>query len=79
MVRLEGMSRHISISIYADLLFILPFGTDTRVLAVTIASELAAARADVHGSGTFLPALIDELGNLTGDKIKERAKVTVID
>jgi len=49
------------------------------VLAVTIASELAAARADVHGSGTFLPALIDELGNLTGDKIKERAKVTVID
>jgi len=49
------------------------------VLAVTIASELAAARQDVHGSGTFLPALIDELYNLTTDKIHERARITVID
>jgi thiamine-phosphate diphosphorylase / hydroxyethylthiazole kinase len=50
----------------------------TRVLAVTIASELAAARPDVHGSGSFLPALIDELYNLTADKVLERAKVEVI-
>lgn len=45
---------------------------------MTIASELAATRSDVHGSGTFLPALIDELYNLTTDKIQERAKITVI-
>jgi thiamine-phosphate diphosphorylase/hydroxyethylthiazole kinase len=52
---------------------------DTRVLAVTIASELAAARPDVFGPGTFLPALIDELYNLTPDKVIERAKVEVMD
>lgn len=52
---------------------------DTRVLAVTIASELAAARPDVFGPGTFLPALIDELYNLTPDKVVERAKVEVMD
>lgn len=50
----------------------------TSVLALTIASELAATRPDVHGSGSFLPALIDELYNLTADKILERAKVEVI-
>jgi thiamine-phosphate diphosphorylase/hydroxyethylthiazole kinase len=48
------------------------------VLAVTIASELAAARPDTHGSGSFLPGLIDELYNLTADKVLERAKVEVI-
>jgi len=48
------------------------------VLAVTVASELAAARPDVFGPGTFLPALIDELYNLTPDKVIERAKVEVI-
>jgi thiamine-phosphate diphosphorylase/hydroxyethylthiazole kinase len=45
---------------------------------VTIASELAAARPDVLGSGTFLPALIDELYSLTAEKIIKRAKVEVI-
>ena len=49
-----------------------------RVLAVTVASELAAARADVKGSGTFLPAFIDELGALTPEKIATYAKVEVI-
>ena len=49
-----------------------------RVLAITIASELAAARLDVKGSGTFLPALIDELGALTPEKIAAYAKVDVI-
>ncbi|KAI0745504.1 Hydroxyethylthiazole kinase [Earliella scabrosa] len=48
------------------------------VLAITIASELAAARPDVKGSGTFLPALIDELGALTPEKIAAYAKVDVI-
>ncbi|KAI0743772.1 Hydroxyethylthiazole kinase [Daedaleopsis nitida] len=48
------------------------------VLAVTVASELAAARPDVKGSGTFLPALIDELGALTPEKIAAYAKVDVI-
>lgn len=47
------------------------------ILAITIASELAAAREDVKGSGTFLPALIDELYNLTPEKIVERAKIEI--
>ena len=49
-----------------------------RVLAITVASELAAARADVKGSGTFLPALIDEPGALTPEKIAAYGKVEVI-
>ncbi|KAI0769338.1 Hydroxyethylthiazole kinase [Trametes elegans] len=48
------------------------------VLAVTIASELAGARQDVKGSGTFLPAFIDELGALTPETIASRAKVEVL-
>ncbi|EPQ57436.1 HK-domain-containing protein [Gloeophyllum trabeum ATCC 11539] len=47
------------------------------VLALTVASELAAAREDVKGSGTFLPALIDELGKLTPEVIASRAKAEV--
>ena len=48
------------------------------VLAVTIASEVAAKRDDVKGSGTFLPALIDELGKLTPEKILEMANVEIV-
>ena len=48
------------------------------MLAITIASELAAARPDVRGTGTFLPALIDELGALTPEKIAMHAKIDVI-
>ncbi|CCM00421.1 uncharacterized protein FIBRA_02451 [Fibroporia radiculosa] len=47
------------------------------ILAVTLASEYAAGRADVKGPGTFLPALIDELGRLTAEKIMQ-AKVEVL-
>ena len=50
-----------------------------RVLAITIASEFAAAREDVKGIGTFLPALLDELYNLTPEKIVERANIKVLD
>ena len=39
------------------------------VLAITVASEFAAKRDDVKGSGTFLPALIDEIGNLTPERL----------
>lgn len=53
----------------------LTFGS---VLAVTIASELAGVRSDVKGSGTFLPAFIDELGALTPEKLAQYAKVEVI-
>lgn len=49
----------------------------SSVLAITIASELAASREDVKGSGTFLPALIDEIYNLTPEKVIERAKVKI--
>jgi len=48
------------------------------ILALTIASEFAAARSDVKGSGTFLPALIDELFHLTPQKIIEKAKVEIV-
>jgi len=48
------------------------------VLALTVASEYAGKRKDVKGSGTFLPALIDELGKLTFEKIMEAAKVEVM-
>ncbi|TFY68790.1 hypothetical protein EVJ58_g794 [Rhodofomes roseus] len=47
------------------------------VLALTVASEFAAAREDVFGSGTFLPALIDELGALTPEKLSKAANVEV--
>ena len=43
-----------------------------------MASELAAVRADVQGSGTFLSALIDELGALTAEKLVIYAKVDVM-
>ncbi|OJA07842.1 hypothetical protein AZE42_06359 [Rhizopogon vesiculosus] len=48
------------------------------VLALTVAAECAAERIDVHGSGTFLPALIDELYNLKPDTLLSRAKVHVL-
>ncbi|KAG9316499.1 Hydroxyethylthiazole kinase family-domain-containing protein [Chiua virens] len=48
------------------------------IMALSIAGERAALRPDVQGSGTFLPALIDELYNLTPDRIKEHGNVEVI-
>ncbi|THH00904.1 hypothetical protein EW026_g1703 [Hermanssonia centrifuga] len=48
------------------------------VLALTVASEYAAKREDVKGSGTFLPALIDELGSLTAEKLAATANIEII-
>ncbi|EKM54330.1 uncharacterized protein PHACADRAFT_123292 [Phanerochaete carnosa HHB-10118-sp] len=48
------------------------------VLAITIAAEIAAAREDVKGSGTFLPALIDELGKLTAEDLASRANIALV-
>ncbi|KIJ18858.1 hypothetical protein PAXINDRAFT_70332 [Paxillus involutus ATCC 200175] len=48
------------------------------ILALTIAGERAALRPDVHGSGTFLPALIDELYNLTPETVVEWGQVYVV-
>ncbi|KAJ7287569.1 thiamine biosynthetic bifunctional enzyme Thi4 [Mycena rebaudengoi] len=45
------------------------------ILTLTIASELAARRSDVHGIGTFLPALIDEVSKLRPEDIRRLAKV----
>ncbi|KAJ7188309.1 thiamine biosynthetic bifunctional enzyme Thi4 [Mycena filopes] len=45
------------------------------VLTLTIASELAAKRDDVHGIGTFLPALLDEVAALRPETIREMAQV----
>jgi thiamine-phosphate diphosphorylase/hydroxyethylthiazole kinase len=50
----------------------------SAVLAVTIASERAAARSDVRGLGTFLPALLDEIAGLTPEVIMQSAKVKVL-
>ncbi|THH09804.1 hypothetical protein EW145_g1762 [Phellinidium pouzarii] len=50
-------------------------GAISGILAITVASELAATREDVKGSGTFLPALIDEIYNLTPEKIIDRAQI----
>ena len=49
----------------------------SSVLAMTIASEFAADRDDVKGSGTFLPALIDELGKLTPERLA-RSNVEIV-
>ncbi|CAE6386637.1 unnamed protein product [Rhizoctonia solani] len=48
------------------------------VLAITIASEIAAARPDVKGTGTFASALIDELYNLKPQTIADRAMVEIL-
>jgi len=48
------------------------------VLAITVAAEIAAERSDVQGTGTFLPALIDELMRLTPKAVIARAKVTQV-
>jgi len=53
-------------------------GAITGVLAITIASEIAGERHDVQGTGTFLPALIDELGRLTPEVIIHRARITQV-
>jgi thiamine-phosphate diphosphorylase/hydroxyethylthiazole kinase len=46
-----------------------------RILALTIAAELAMKRENVVGPGTFLPALIDELGSLRPNVVQEMAKI----
>jgi len=48
------------------------------VLALTIAGERAAVRSNVQGSGTFLPALIDELYNLTPEKMRQDSQVEIV-
>ncbi|KAK0520322.1 thiamine biosynthetic bifunctional enzyme [Tilletia horrida] len=53
-------------------------GALTGLLTMTIASELAAARPEVRGPGTFLPALLDEISLMTAEVLLERAKVDVV-
>jgi thiamine-phosphate diphosphorylase / hydroxyethylthiazole kinase len=48
------------------------------VLVVTIASERAAAGANVRGLGTFLPALLDELAAFTPEMLRAGAKVKIL-
>ena len=49
-----------------------------RVLVVNVAAEIAAARSDVKGPGTFRAALLDELYNLTPEVLAEKANVEVL-
>lgn len=56
----------------SNLLFV---GALMGVLAMDIASELAAERSDVKGPGTFIPALIDEVAAVNSEKILQRAKI----
>lgn len=53
-------------------------GVLAGLLAITIASELAGARAEVRGTGTFLPALIDELATVTPELILQKAQLRVV-
>jgi thiamine-phosphate diphosphorylase/hydroxyethylthiazole kinase len=48
------------------------------VLVVTIASERAAAGANVRGLGTFLPTLLDELAAMTPEVLRDAAKIDVL-
>lgn len=51
--------------------------TAGATLALTIAAQQAAGRKEVHGPGTFLPALIDELAMLTPETVLRTATVEV--
>lgn len=53
-------------------------GAVLGLLSMTIASEKAAARADVRGPGSFIPALIDEIASLTEHDIAEQAKIRIL-
>jgi thiamine-phosphate diphosphorylase/hydroxyethylthiazole kinase len=45
---------------------------------MTVAAEVAAARPDVKGPGTFRAALLDELYNLTPQVVLDRAHVEIV-
>jgi len=49
--------------------------TVAGLLAINVAAEIAAARADVQGPGTFGRALIDELARLKIEDVLERMVV----
>lgn len=53
--------------------------SNRSVLVLTIAAELAMERTGntVRGPGTFLPALIDEVSGVSGELVRERAKITI--
>ncbi|KAE8222686.1 hypothetical protein CF319_g4148 [Tilletia indica] len=53
-------------------------GALTGLLTMTIASELAAARPEVRGPGTFLPALLDEISLMDEATIAKHAKIDVL-
>ncbi|KAF5348667.1 hypothetical protein D9758_006802 [Tetrapyrgos nigripes] len=48
------------------------------ILVFNVAAELAAARDDVKGPGTFFPALIDELTSLTPEVVQEHIKIKIV-
>ncbi|KAL1747054.1 Hydroxyethylthiazole kinase family-domain-containing protein [Schizophyllum fasciatum] len=50
-------------------------GALAGLLVLSIAAEKAAARADVQGPGTFLPALLDEVARLGPAEVRARARV----
>lgn len=52
--------------------------TLAAVLVYTIAGQVAGARDDVKGSGTFRSAFIDELGNMTRDHVAKLAKMEIV-
>ncbi|TRM69280.1 thiamine phosphate synthase superfamily [Schizophyllum amplum] len=53
-------------------------GALTGVLVLSIAAEIAAERPDVHGPGTFLPALMDEVARLAPEEVRARARVEAV-
>ncbi|KAK0542890.1 thiamine biosynthetic bifunctional enzyme [Tilletia horrida] len=53
-------------------------GALAGLLTMTIASELAVARPEVRGPGTFLPALLDEIALMDASKLEQHANIRVL-
>ena len=52
--------------------------TDIRILVLNVAAEIAATRGDVHGPGSFFPALLDELAHLTPETATGRVNLELM-
>jgi thiamine-phosphate diphosphorylase/hydroxyethylthiazole kinase len=51
----------------------------SSVCVFNVAAEIAAARDDVRGPGTFRSALLDELYNLTPEILQSKVKIEILD
>lgn len=70
----DPTSRSGGVLVQGDMLL----GAIAGVVAMTVASEVAAERSDCKGPNTFRAALIDEMYHLTGEEIVKRVKIEII-